>query len=145
MFCFGIVFNCFEISQAVCADAFTSEYFAASKGNFYKLKVHEKQTSGRGDSCFCDENHFKNCKFLEGRNYISSLLDFQSLLQSPGIKRKLEMLTGWNRMDESSIHFTPCLCYSTLQFPLILQHILMEVSTLSGIYADDRTNTRSTQ
>lgn len=48
------------------------------------------------------------------------------------------MLTGWNRTDESSVHFTPCLCYFTLQFPSILQQILMEVSTPCGIYVDDR-------
>lgn len=70
MFCFGVVFNCFKISQTVCANAFTSKYFASSKGNFYKLIVHEEQTLGGGDSCFCDEHHFRNCKFLEGRNYI---------------------------------------------------------------------------
>lgn len=48
-------------------------------------------------------------------------------------------------MDESSIHFTPCLCYFTLQFPLILQQILMEVSNVSAVYVDHRTNTRGTQ
>lgn len=48
------------------------------------------------------------------------------------------MLTGWSTMDESSVHFT--LCYFTLQFPLTLQQILMDMSNVSGIYVDHRTN-----
>lgn len=52
------------------------------------------------------------------------------------------MLTGWDRLDESSVCFTPCLCYFILGFLLILQQMLMEVSNVSEIYVDYRPYTR---
>lgn len=76
MFCFGVVFNCFKISQAVFANAFTSEYFSTSKGNFYKLEFMKNKLQVEGTVVLVMNSISEIASFWKAEITFSSLLDF---------------------------------------------------------------------
>lgn len=111
----------------------------------FQFRVHEKQPWWWSGPLFLWWIAFLKLQVFgwQKLHFLPSLI-FNLCFSHPGIKGKLKMLTGWNRLDECSRCFTPCLCYFILEFLLILQQILMEVSNVSEIYVDYRTNTRDT-
>lgn len=112
IFSFDFVFNCFKKkSQAFCTNAFTSEYFATSKGNFYELEFmkNKLQVEGRDVSV---KQHFRNCTFSEGGNYVFFTPWFLSFVSvTLELKENWKCWQTWTRW---MWNVSPCFCITLL-------------------------------
>lgn len=97
--------------QAFCTNAFTSEYFATSKGNFYELEFmkNKLQVEGRDVSV---KQHFRNCTFSEGGNYVFFTPWFLSFVSvTLELKENWKCWQTWTRW---MWNVSPCFCITLL-------------------------------